>query len=110
MQINRLNFNELFFEGSEVEVKWQRIALPHHRYGIYSRAEQGRLSLSSLLQWVDKRVLSLFWDINTGDLASDCPSDRYICSYTEAPNGHVFREGDSRPWSSWAVAALSSSF
>ncbi|GFT81381.1 hypothetical protein TNCV_3672641 [Trichonephila clavipes] len=39
------------------------------------RGGQGRLSLSFLPQWVDKRVPSLHGDLNTGGLASDKPPD-----------------------------------
>ncbi|GFW34543.1 hypothetical protein TNCV_951731 [Trichonephila clavipes] len=70
------------------------------------RAGQGRLSLSSL-QWIAKWVTSLLRDLSTGGLASVGPPDRHICSCTPALNVHVYWDGHSRPWPSWAVVPLS---
>ncbi|GFW96630.1 hypothetical protein TNCV_2846871 [Trichonephila clavipes] len=53
---------------------------------------------------------SLLGDLNTGDLASDGPPDRDMCSCTSAPNGHIYWDRHSRPWPSEAVAPLSLSF
>ncbi|GFT24590.1 uncharacterized protein TNCV_3253751 [Trichonephila clavipes] len=52
--------------------------------------------LSSLVQWVDKRVPTLLGNLNTGSLASD----RDICSCTSTSNGIevlvgiIFQDGD----------------
>ncbi|GFW70356.1 hypothetical protein TNCV_4914761 [Trichonephila clavipes] len=37
----------------------------------------------------------------------DSLSNRDICSCTSAPNGHVYWDGHSWPWPSWAVVPLS---
>ncbi|GFV01644.1 hypothetical protein TNCV_2962371 [Trichonephila clavipes] len=66
-----------------------RASTPEGWFGFFSRAEQGRLSLSSVLQWVDKLVPSWLGDLSTEGLASDRPPDRDFCLCTSAPNGQV---------------------
>ncbi|GFY13057.1 transposable element Tcb2 transposase [Trichonephila clavipes] len=52
--------------------------------GFYSWARRGRLSLSSLLQWVDKRVTSLLGGFNTG-ISLSFQTDHLIGTSTNAP-------------------------
>ncbi|GFU97680.1 hypothetical protein TNCV_4455661 [Trichonephila clavipes] len=50
------------------------------------------------------------WHIHHTGWGGDSPPARNICSCIPAPNDHVYWDGHSRPWPSWAVASLILSF